>query len=58
MNVVASRCRIHNEQSVDVTADCRKVAAFIWVENEIQVGVFSLEAGSVGQLLYRYSGFC
>ncbi|XP_066957463.1 serine-rich adhesin for platelets-like isoform X2 [Macrobrachium rosenbergii] len=54
-NLVVGKCKIHNDASVDVSADGTLLAALV-PESEamIMVGVYSLENRSLGQLLYSY----
>ncbi|XP_071523741.1 uncharacterized protein [Panulirus ornatus] len=54
-NVVVGKCKIHNDASVDISADGTMLAALVPESQAMtMVGVYSLEDRSLGQLLYSY----
>ncbi|CAL4061272.1 unnamed protein product, partial [Meganyctiphanes norvegica] len=54
-NIVVGKCRIHNDASVDISADGTMLAALVPESQSMtMVGVYSLEKRTLGQLLYSY----
>lgn len=55
-NVVVRQCKLHNDATADISQDGRLLATFISTRrnypDDTIVGVFSLEAGRLGDLLY------
>lgn len=58
-NLVVSKCRIHNDASIDMSADGHLLAALVPDEhggtNSVTLCVYSLDKGSLGQNLYQWS---
>ncbi|XP_037089218.1 activating molecule in BECN1-regulated autophagy protein 1-like [Pollicipes pollicipes] len=55
-NLVCSRCKVHNDATVDISQDGRRLAAIVPESHpSMAVCVYSLEAGQLGRLLSRVS---
>ncbi|XP_039249963.2 uncharacterized protein LOC120327688 isoform X1 [Styela clava] len=60
VNVLVPHCKIYNDASVDISQDGRLLATFVptfvgYPDNMMNVGVFSLEPSTFGQLLFKKS---
>lgn len=54
-NLVVGKCKIHNDASVDISADGTLLAALVpETQAMTMVGVYSLEERCLGQLLYSF----
>ncbi|RZF38504.1 hypothetical protein LSTR_LSTR006099 [Laodelphax striatellus] len=54
-NLVVNECRIHNDASVDVSRDGHLLVTLLPSGRISMLGVYSLQWGTLGQLLYRTS---